>query len=286
VSAEASVDEIKRAYRKLARQTHPDAGGSAVLFRLIGEAWDTPRDPDRRRLYDRERADASVPTGPRPDTGGVQPQGLPGHARPSSAASTSTRTKRRSVAAGPPVRRASRPWRPRSTKSPCPTPAWAALAAMTGRRHRADPAAVALLTATRLARRRTVVADVTGRADLDWRLPAAVRSLAMWIPGVVIGSRVAAGVPVVGELLVLTLGVVGLIVVARPVWRLGGAALGALRDAANHGNGTWDGLIGGATGLRPSRSMPYDTPVPARRRPLLDASGDLAARIRAEVGAP
>jgi curved DNA-binding protein CbpA len=56
VSRDATVTQIKRAYRKLAKQYHPDLNNSpdaAERFREITEAYDTLTDPDRRRRYDR-----------------------------------------------------------------------------------------------------------------------------------------------------------------------------------------------------------------------------------------
>ncbi len=54
----ASQDEIRASYRKLARRWHPDHSREAeapVRFRLIQEAWETLRDPSRRRAYDESR---------------------------------------------------------------------------------------------------------------------------------------------------------------------------------------------------------------------------------------
>lgn len=52
----ASPDEIKRAYRKLARQYHPDvsqAPDAEEKFKALGEAYDVLKDKEKRKLYDR-----------------------------------------------------------------------------------------------------------------------------------------------------------------------------------------------------------------------------------------
>lgn len=51
VSKEASSDEIKNAYRKLAREHHPDKGGDKERFQEIQKAYETLSDPQRREEY-------------------------------------------------------------------------------------------------------------------------------------------------------------------------------------------------------------------------------------------
>jgi molecular chaperone DnaJ len=57
VDKKASADEIKKAYRKLARQYHPDrnAGDKQAeeRFKEISAAYDVLGDPDKRKQYDR-----------------------------------------------------------------------------------------------------------------------------------------------------------------------------------------------------------------------------------------
>ena len=56
VGRQASPEEIARAYRRAARLTHPDSGGSGTgseRFRLVSDAYEVLRDPGRRAGYDR-----------------------------------------------------------------------------------------------------------------------------------------------------------------------------------------------------------------------------------------
>jgi DnaJ-class molecular chaperone len=55
VSETATPDEIKRAYRKLASQHHPDRGGDTATFQTIQAAYEVIGDEGRRQQYDHER---------------------------------------------------------------------------------------------------------------------------------------------------------------------------------------------------------------------------------------
>jgi molecular chaperone DnaJ len=55
VSRDATTDEIKKAYRKLARQLHPDVNpgeDASERFKLVTHAYDVLSDPDQRARYD------------------------------------------------------------------------------------------------------------------------------------------------------------------------------------------------------------------------------------------
>ena len=59
VAKDASADQIKKAYRKLARENHPDSNpGDAAKherFKAVAEAYDVIGDPDKRPKYDEMR---------------------------------------------------------------------------------------------------------------------------------------------------------------------------------------------------------------------------------------
>jgi DnaJ-class molecular chaperone len=52
VTKNANQDDIKRAYRKLAMQHHPDRGGDEKIFKSIEEAYRTLSDPEKKSLID------------------------------------------------------------------------------------------------------------------------------------------------------------------------------------------------------------------------------------------
>lgn len=55
VARDASKDDIKKAYRRLARKYHPDVSSEAQAeerFKDVGEAYEVLKDPEKRRIYD------------------------------------------------------------------------------------------------------------------------------------------------------------------------------------------------------------------------------------------
>ena len=56
---DAATEEVKRAYRRKAREHHPDAGGDAEVFKEVTRAYEVLSDPERRARYDRFGDDGS-----------------------------------------------------------------------------------------------------------------------------------------------------------------------------------------------------------------------------------
>lgn len=52
VDKNASSEEIKKQYRKMAKDFHPDRGGDEVKFKEINEAYEVLSDPQKRNAYD------------------------------------------------------------------------------------------------------------------------------------------------------------------------------------------------------------------------------------------
>ncbi len=81
VSKTASEDEIKSAFRKLARKYHPDVAKdkkeAEEKFKQINEAYEVLSDPEKRRKYDQLGENWNQPGGfqPPPQWGGRQPGG-------------------------------------------------------------------------------------------------------------------------------------------------------------------------------------------------------------------
>jgi hypothetical protein len=69
------MDEVRRAYRRRLRETHPDTGGEAIAFHAVQVAWELIGTPEDRAVFDGASAaapvDVSAPDGfpsPYPDT--------------------------------------------------------------------------------------------------------------------------------------------------------------------------------------------------------------------------
>jgi len=65
VPRSASASEIKKAYRKLAREHHPDTGGDEAKFKEINEAYEVLSDDKKRDMYDQYGTanENQIPTG-------------------------------------------------------------------------------------------------------------------------------------------------------------------------------------------------------------------------------
>lgn len=71
VARDASGDEIKRAYRRLARELHPDVNDdpdTQERFKEVAAAYEVLSDPDKRQMYDMG-ADPRAPRGGGPNSG-------------------------------------------------------------------------------------------------------------------------------------------------------------------------------------------------------------------------
>jgi len=64
VAATADDEELRRAYRRAARETHPDLGGDAIRFRRVQVAWERIGTPAARRAYDTGSRPTSAPSAP------------------------------------------------------------------------------------------------------------------------------------------------------------------------------------------------------------------------------
>lgn len=63
VSETATQNDIKKAYRKLAKENHPDAGGDEEKFKSISGAYDVLGDEQKRQQYDTQRKNPFGGTG-------------------------------------------------------------------------------------------------------------------------------------------------------------------------------------------------------------------------------
>ena len=70
VKRDATHEEIKRAFRKLAAKYHPDAGGDEKKFKEVSEAYNTLSDESKRKEYDQMLMFGGIPGGGSAGPGG------------------------------------------------------------------------------------------------------------------------------------------------------------------------------------------------------------------------
>lgn len=63
VNRNASPDEIKKAYRKMAAQHHPDKGGDTAKFQEVQKAYETLSDPQKKQQHDNPMSGRDHPNG-------------------------------------------------------------------------------------------------------------------------------------------------------------------------------------------------------------------------------
>ncbi len=88
VTSAATDEDLRRAYRRLLRETHPDTGGDPQRFIAVQTAWERVGSPDARARYDRGRSPVGEPTswapasaprsGPQQTRPGARTHGHPG----------------------------------------------------------------------------------------------------------------------------------------------------------------------------------------------------------------
>lgn len=78
VPRDASADDIKKAYRRRARELHPDAGGDEERFKAVQAAYAVLGDPEKRQRYDRYGDDGTHATRGQGDPFGFGASGFGG----------------------------------------------------------------------------------------------------------------------------------------------------------------------------------------------------------------
>ena len=80
VERTATVVEVRRAYKRLARRYHPDINpgdrAAAAFYQVLSEAYETLRDPGRREAYDAGGAASGAPAAAAAPPATVQFQGF------------------------------------------------------------------------------------------------------------------------------------------------------------------------------------------------------------------
>lgn len=81
VAASASQSELRRAYRRLLRESHPDTGGSPDRFLAVQQAWKRIGEPGQRTAWDRGGQQAGSPETSSARPAGTRQQGSSVRAR-------------------------------------------------------------------------------------------------------------------------------------------------------------------------------------------------------------
>ena len=63
VSEDATNEQIKKAFKEIAKKEHPDRGGDEARFKEANEAYDTLKNSQKRHDYDTMRKFGSTGTG-------------------------------------------------------------------------------------------------------------------------------------------------------------------------------------------------------------------------------
>ncbi|HET9085537.1 MAG TPA: DnaJ domain-containing protein [Candidatus Limnocylindrales bacterium] len=100
----ASLDEVKRAYRRLVKANHPDAAGEAALprFLAIQDAYDRIVGPDDRNGHAARRRSPTSPWEADPDRAGATYRAYGGRPRPRPGTRTGPRRPSRPAGSTPP----------------------------------------------------------------------------------------------------------------------------------------------------------------------------------------
>ena len=102
LSPDATAEQVRAAYRRAARASHPDHGGSSERFHVVSQAYQVLSDPAQRAAYDLRLGRGSLPRGGTAGPAGSSPASARA-AYPGTGASRSGTSAEAAALAGPPV---------------------------------------------------------------------------------------------------------------------------------------------------------------------------------------
>lgn len=192
----ADASAIRAAYRRAARQHHPDRGGSADAFHRVQEAWEVLGSEESRQDYDRRRGGAaeSAPSPEPTEEGAGFTYTRSGAARTSSRAGSGSRERRR-------PRRTAQPDQPPVYVPPLESPEPLSLA-LTSQRVHGHFAPHGLFGRSKTARRHQRTVEILEKHVLS-ALPAArlFNDVRLTVPPAAKSSRRRAKSPTVDHVL-------------------------------------------------------------------------------------